>query len=476
MACVGCSTGSKDKPSGCKSNGGCSTGGCNRMNTYDWISVLEIDDPLPFPWVEVSFKNGSHKAFFRKESYHEIETGDWVVTETASGYDVGKVTLSGELVRLQMKKKNVAEDRVIYKIIRPASDRDVEHMQQARNMEKLALVKGRAMARSLGLDMKLGDIEYQADLRKATFFYTADRRIDFRELVKLYAREFRVKIEMRQIGARQETARIGGIGSCGRELCCSTWLSDFKTVVTSAARYQNLAINQAKLSGQCGRLKCCLNYELDVYMESLDRFPMDIESIRTSLGIANLLKTDIFRGIMYYELETTGKNKEPQIFGLSPEQVREIRLKNERGEIPRDFGEAIAMSTAGGQVDAEDAGFADVTGEIELPEEKRRKGRSRGNRNRSDQDQNRPPRPQSDQNRPPRSQSDQNRPPRPQSDQPGGNRGGQGRPGPRQDQARRDRPNPPGRPQNNKPNDQGRKPRPPFNKDKDRFNPPPSNS
>ncbi|HNR09406.1 MAG TPA: regulatory iron-sulfur-containing complex subunit RicT, partial [Saprospiraceae bacterium] len=313
MACAGCSTGSKDKPSGCKSNGGCSTGGCNRMNTYDWISVLEIDDPLPFPWVEVSFKNGSHKEFFRKDSHHEIETGDWVVTETASGYDVGKVTLSGELVRLQMKKKNIAEDRVIYKIIRPASDRDIEHMHQARNMEKLALVKGRVIARSLGLDMKLGDIEYQADLRKATFFYTADRRIDFRELVKLYAREFRVKIEMRQIGARQETARIGGIGSCGRELCCSTWLSDFKTVVTSAARYQNLAINQAKLSGQCGRLKCCLNYELDVYMESLDRFPMDIESIRTSLGTANLLKTDIFRGIMYYELESTGKNKEAQV-------------------------------------------------------------------------------------------------------------------------------------------------------------------
>ena len=441
------------------------------MNTYDWISVLEIDDPLPFPWVEVSFKNGSHKEFFRKDSHHEIETGDWVVTETASGYDVGKVTLSGELVRLQMKKKNIAEDRVIYKIIRPASDRDIEHMHQARNMEKLALVKGRVIARSLGLDMKLGDIEYQADLRKATFFYTADRRIDFRELVKLYAREFRVKIEMRQIGARQETARIGGIGSCGRELCCSTWLSDFKTVVTSAARYQNLAINQAKLSGQCGRLKCCLNYELDVYMESLDRFPMDIESIRTSLGTANLLKTDIFRGIMYYELESTGKNKEAQVFGLRPEQVREIRYKNDRGEIPRDFGETVALTAPGGQADAEDAGFADVTGEIELPEEKRRKGRSRDHRNQGARNQNWQAGPPSDQNRPQRSRSDQ--PDR---------RGGQDRQGPRQDksrqdQPRRERPNNPERPQNSsRPQDQSRKPRPPFNKNKDRFNPPPSNS
>ncbi len=441
------------------------------MNTYDWISVLEIDDPLPFPWVEVSFKNGSHKEFFRKDSHHEIETGDWVVTETASGYDVGKVTLSGELVRLQMKKKNIAEDRVIYKIIRPASDRDIEHMHQARNMEKLALVKGRVIARSLGLDMKLGDIEYQADLRKATFFYTADRRIDFRELVKLYAREFRVKIEMRQIGARQETARIGGIGSCGRELCCSTWLSDFKTVVTSAARYQNLAINQAKLSGQCGRLKCCLNYELDVYMESLDRFPMDIESIRTSLGTANLLKTDIFRGIMYYELESTGKNKEAQVFGLRPEQVREIRYKNDRGEIPRDFGETVALTAPGGQADAEDAGFADVTGEIELPEEKRRKGRSRDHRNQGARNQNWQAGPPSDQNRPQRSRTDQT-----------DRRGGQGRQGPRQDkprqdQPRRERPNNPERPQNSsRPQDQSRKPRPPFNKNKDRFNPPPSNS
>ncbi|MBK6480632.1 MAG: hypothetical protein IPF93_20875 [Saprospiraceae bacterium] len=379
MACVGCSTGADGKAAGCKSNGGCSTGGCNRMNTYDWISVLDIDDPAPYPWVEVSFKNGSRKEFFKKDSLIDYSTGDWVVVETAAGQDVGKITLSGDLVRLQMKKKGVTEDRILFKVVRQASDRDLDHMTQARDMEKMTLVKGRVIARSLGLDMKLGDVEYQADLRKATFFYTADRRIDFRELVKLYAKEFHIKIEMRQIGARQESARIGGIGSCGRELCCSTWLSDFKTVVTSAARYQNLAINQTKLSGQCGRLKCCLNYELDVYMESLNRFPMEIETLMSGLGRANLLKTDIFKGIMYYELESSGKSRESSIFGLTPEQVRNHKERTDRGERPADFGITIPLGgpTTANPLEA-DAGFVDVTGEIELPEEKRRKNKGRG--------------------------------------------------------------------------------------------------
>lgn len=403
MACVGCSTGADGKAAGCKSNGGCSTGGCNRMNTYDWISVLDIDDPAPYPWVEVSFKNGSRKEFFKKDSLIDYSTGDWVVVETAAGQDVGKITLSGDLVRLQMKKKGVTEDRILFKVVRQASDRDLDHMTQARDMEKMTLVKGRVIARSLGLDMKLGDVEYQADLRKATFFYTADRRIDFRELVKLYAKEFHIKIEMRQIGARQESARIGGIGSCGRELCCSTWLSDFKTVVTSAARYQNLAINQTKLSGQCGRLKCCLNYELDVYMESLNRFPMEIETLMSGLGRANLLKTDIFKGIMYYELESSGKSRESSIFGLTPEQVRNHKERTDRGERPADFGITIPLGgpTTANPLEA-DAGFVDVTGEIELPEEKRRKNKGRG-RNQNQKNPSSPnPRNQGSQdNRPP---------------------------------------------------------------------------
>jgi len=436
------------------------------MNTYDWISVLDIEDPMPSPWVEVSFKNGSHKEFFRRENYQEVITGDWVVVETASGYDVGKITLSGDLVKLQMKKKNVAEERVIYKVIRLASDRDLDHMRQAREMEKLALIKGRVIARSLNLDMKLGDIEFQSDLRKATFFYTADKRIDFRELVRLFAKEFHVKIEMRQIGARQETARIGGIGSCGRELCCSTWLSDFKTVVTSAARYQNLAINQTKLSGQCGRLKCCLNYELDVYMESLNRFPMEIETLRSGLGVANLFKTDIFRGVMYYELETSGKSKETQIFGMSPEQVREHKSKNDRGEIPKDFGKPIPVVNLSGQPVEEDAGYADVTGEIELPDDRKKRNRNRGNRNKPNAYQDRPSGPPSSnpgQKRPENNTNKQDR----NMDQPRGNN----RPNPRS--------GPPRPQQNRPPHPDQRRRNPPSDRtdrDKNRFDPPPSNN
>jgi cell fate regulator YaaT (PSP1 superfamily) len=424
MACIGCSTTKDGKAAGCKSNGGCDTGGCNRMNAYDWISVLDIDDPAPYPWVEVSFKNGSRKEFYRKDAYLEVSTGDWVVVETAAGQDVGKITLSGDLVRLQMKKKNVSEDRVLYKVVRLATDRDIDHMHQARDMEKLALVKGRAIAKTLNMDMKLGDIEYQADLRKATFFYTADRRIDFRELVKAYAKEFHIKIEMRQIGARQESARIGGIGSCGRELCCSTWLSDFKTVVTSAARYQNLAINQTKLSGQCGRLKCCLNYELDVYMESLDRFPMEIETLVSALGRANLLKTDIFRGVMYYEIESNNRSRESresQVFGLSPEQVRAHKARNEKGEIPADFGLTISLTattTASGAPIEEDKGFADVTGEIELPEEKRRRNKNKSKRAGRPSDENSSQRREGQGQSQDRNRNRENRPPQNQSQRP----------------------------------------------------------
>lgn len=417
MACVGCSSGADGKVSGCKSNGGCSTGGCNRMNSYDWISVMDIEDPAPYPYVEVSFKNGTFKEFYKKDAFLDVITGDYVVVETASGQDVGKVTLSGELVRLQMKKKSYAESRVIYKIVRLASDRDIDHMQQAREVEKMALVKGRAIARSLGLDMKLSDVAYQADLKKGTFYYIADRRIDFRELVRIYAKEFRIKIEMRQIGARQESARIGGIGSCGRELCCSTWLSDFKTVVTSAARYQNLAINQTKLSGQCGRLKCCLNYELDVYMESLERFPMEIEVLVSKLGRANLVKTDIFRGVMYYEIESQNKaSRDVNVFGLAPEQVRAFKARNEKGEIPVDFGETISLASLSSTPVEEDAGYADVTGEIELPEEKKRKNKNRGNNRQSNnQPQNQRSNSHDRPQRPPQTPNP-NQPPRPNQD------------------------------------------------------------
>ncbi len=374
MGCTGCSVNtSNGKPKGCKSNGGCSSGGCNKMNTFDWLSVMEVEDPQPFDIVEVSFKNGARKGFYKNPDGLDIITGDDVVVETGTGYDIGRISLSGDLVRLQMRKKNVSEDTVLHTILRRANERDMERLSEARLMEKTTMIRSRVIARTLDLEMKIGDVEYQGDKRKATFYYTADGRVDFRELIRHYAKEFRVKIEMRQIGARQESARIGGLGSCGRELCCSTWLTDFKSVSTAAARYQNLAINQAKLSGQCGRLKCCLNYELDTYLDALDQFPKDADKLHTLVGTAALMKTDIFKGIMYYiYIDGTSKGKS---YPIPVSRVKAIKKMNKAGEKPSDLIE-INMITEGLQTtktDFED----DVTGFIELPPEERKKKKKR---------------------------------------------------------------------------------------------------
>jgi cell fate regulator YaaT (PSP1 superfamily) len=379
MGCKGCTVCTTDSgsPKGCKSNGGCSTGGCNRLNTYDWLSSKDIRDSEPFDVVEVSFKNGARKSFFRNEPHTEVVTGDMAVVETGNGLDVGKITLSGELVRLQMRKKKVAGKDVMNAVIRRANERDLERLEEARSMEMPTMIRARAIARTLDLDMKIGDVEYQGDRRKATFYYTADGRVDFRELIRHFAKEFRVKIEMRQIGARQESARIGGLGSCGRELCCSTWLTDFKSVTTAAARYQNLAINQAKLSGMCGRLKCCLNYELDTYLDALGNFPKQAEKLATQAGLAVLVKTDIFKGIMYYSYKN--ENSRGKLYALDVDQVKNIKEMNDRGEKPVDLmSMQLVFETEEPETD-----YGDVTGFIELPEEKRRKKRkSRSNRSR----------------------------------------------------------------------------------------------
>ena len=388
MACVGCSCGSAktENPQdaqgttavkGC-SSGGCSTGGCNRLNTYDWLSALDIEDTERFESIEVSFKNGSHKEFFFNPHYTHAVTGDWVAVDTGAGYDVGKVTLSGELVRLQMKKKRVGENKTLNKVLRVANDRDLERMEEARSKEMPTMVRARAITRTLELDMKIGDIEYQADGKKATFFYTADGRVDFRELIRHFAKEFRVKIEMRQIGIRQEAARIGGLGSCGRELCCSTWLTNFKSVNTGAARYQNLAINQAKLSGQCGRLKCCLNYELDAYMDAFSKFPKRADKLKSQSGVATLFKTDIFKGVMFYMMQVEGGRR--LHFALDIDVVKEVQAMNKRGEFPADFTSLQIVDEKPADEEDFDFGTDDLTGVIELPAEKRRK-KGRGNRN-----------------------------------------------------------------------------------------------
>ncbi len=369
MGCSGCKTDKKGAPSGCGDKGHCSSGGCNRLNTYDWLTVLDLDDPEECKLAEVSFKNGSRKTFYRVPDFHRFTTGDLVVVDTGyGGFDVGRVSLMGDLVKIQMKRKNFAEGRITFDILRKAHPRDIERMQEARAIEHASLVKARVIARTLNLNMKIGDVEYQADLKKATFYYTADGRVDFRELVRSYAKEFRTKIEMWQIGARQESARIGGIGSCGRELCCSTWLSDFKSVNTNAARYQNIAINQSKLTGQCGRLKCCLNYELDLYVDELEKYPSNVEELFAKNGRASLVKIDIFRGVLYYLYEP--EKGRSMVMPLSPDYVRSIKAMNEKGQKPDDI---IATEEAQDLTKLQEPEYADVTGAVELPDVKRKK-------------------------------------------------------------------------------------------------------
>ena len=316
------------------------------------------DSLAPFDIIEVSFNNGSRKDFFRNVTKQFLDKGEMVTVEGVSGFDVGQVSLTGELVKLQMKKRRIEDTPEVKKVLRRASNEDLHRMGENKTREKDALVKARAIARSIGLEMKLAEVEIQADGRKATFFYTADDRVDFRELIKLYAGEFRVKVEMRQIGARQEAGKVGGIGSCGRELCCSTWLTDFKSVNTTAARYQNLSINQAKLSGQCGRLKCCLNYELDTYLDALKDFPEDADSIETANGVATLQKRDIFKNLMWYSYGDSNKQ-----YPLTISRVKEIRHLNKQNIRPEDLK---PVEVVAGKPKETDLGFADVVGQISL--------------------------------------------------------------------------------------------------------------
>lgn len=330
------------------------------MNTYDWLHNLPMSDvESTCKIIEVSFNKGTRKDFFRNPSLQQYEKGEMIAVEGVSGFDVGEVSLTGEIVRLQMKKRNVKEDNPeIKKILRPASDRDVDLMVQNKAREPEAVIRSRAIAKQLKLDMKISQVEMQADGRKATFFYIADGRVDFRELIKVYASEFKVKVEMRQIGARQEAGKVGGIGSCGRELCCSTWLTDFKSVNTAAARYQNLSINQTKLSGQCGRLKCCLNYELDTYLDALQHFPDNCDVIKVAKGNAFLIKKDIFKNLMWYTLPDSNKQ-----YPLSIERVVKIRSLNQQGVFPEELEPVEVTSSKPKEVEPE---FADLVGQISL--------------------------------------------------------------------------------------------------------------
>ena len=329
MACNSCSTSDGGAPKGCKNNGTCGTDSCNKLTVFDWLANMTLPSGQePFDCVEVRFKNG-RKEFYRNTEKLTLSIGDIVATEASPGHDIGIVTLTGELVRVQMKKKGVSiTSPEITKIYRKASQKDIDIWSNARDKEEPMKVRARELAISHNLEMKISDIEFQGDGSKATFYYTANDRVDFRLLIKDFAKAFSTRIEMKQVGFRQEASRLGGIGSCGRELCCSTWLTDFRSVNTSAARYQQLSLNPQKLAGQCGKLKCCLNYELDTYMDALQDFPSFDTKLVTEKGDAICQKQDIFKGLMWFAYT----NNFAQWHVLKIEQVREIieenKLKN----------------------------------------------------------------------------------------------------------------------------------------------------
>lgn len=348
---------------GCGSKGSCDSGGCNKMNVFDWLSNMSMPTEDNFDIIEVRFKNG-RKDFFRNIHSLELYPGEAVVVNVPNGHHVGHVSLQGELVRLQMQKKKIKNDDEIRSIYRSASQADLEKFESVKKRENPTLYRTREIINQLDLKMKLTDIEYQADNTKATFYYSAEERVDFRELIKSLAGEFKIRVEMRQISLRQEAARLGGIGSCGRELCCSTWLSEFKSVSTSAARYQNLSLNPGKLSGQCGRLKCCLNYELDSYMSTLEDIPKVEKPLETENGEAKLQKTDIFRKTMWF-----GYKNDNAWIALSTDRVREIQKQNSAGKKP----ETLLEDKKGGDT----VEFQSLNSDLEQMDKKfKRKGKS----------------------------------------------------------------------------------------------------
>ncbi|MDP5120201.1 MAG: Signal peptidase-like protein [Spirosomaceae bacterium] len=351
MGCGQCSTGgcgsvrsvaadgsSGEAPvSGCQSKGGCGSGGCTKINSFDWLGNMSLPSSMRYDVVEIKFKGGT-KEYFRNSKQLDLYTGDFVVCEMPNGYHIGTVSLQGELVRLQLIKKKIKDDNSLAKIIRVANEDDLRKHELAINRDLSTMYRSRELVHEMKLKMKLSDVEFQSDNTKATFYYSADDRVDFRELIKVLAGEFKIRVEMKQISVRQEAARIGGLGSCGRELCCSTWLTDFKPIPATAARYQNLSLNPAKLSGQCGRLKCCLNYELETYIDALIDIPKIDRPLLTEKGPATLQKTDIFRRLMWFSYE-----KDSNWYPIPCSQVVEITEMNKRGEKPVSIVEMVTI-------------------------------------------------------------------------------------------------------------------------------------
>jgi len=444
MACTGCSSGKDGKPAGCKSNGYCSSSGCNKLGVFDWLAGVPIPGgQQPFDGVEVRFKN-TRKAFYRNTIGLQILPGDLVTVESASGYDIGMVSLAGELVRAQMdRKKTIGEVYDLRNVLRKSTQEDIDRWHAVRKLEDDTMHGIRNVTQEAGMNMKVTDVEYQADGTRATVYYTAEERVDFRSILKTVSDTYKVRVEMKQIGSRQEAGWIGGIGSCGRELCCSTWLTDFRSVTTSAARYQQLALNPQKLAGQCGKLKCCLNYELDMYIEAIKSYPSTNAKLKTKQGIGAHMKTDIFLEKMWYGFKQPGG---PFVMaGFPIDVVRDILAQNKEGIEPE---VDLNMEDESKQVAVKTHDYENVLGNEDLSRfdtkiksgKKRSKKKKRPSGNRDDRgpaqakgpneggEGPRPPRGPRPERKPrPEGGSQQNAGPRPQGD------------GPRPERSRRNR-------------------------------------
>ena len=379
MACGSCGTTENGVPRGCKSNGNCGSGSCGsgseKLAVFDWLSNMTLPTgEKRFNIFEVRFKNG-RKHFFKNVDNIPLTMGDIIAVEGSPGHDIGTVSLSGELVKVQMKKRKITEDHEdVKKIYRKATQKDIDIWQASRAKEEETQRKGREILGKLGLQMKLSDVEYQGDGNKATFYYTAETRVDFRQLIRDLAGAFSIRVEMKQVGSRQEAARLGGVGSCGRELCCSTWLTDFRKVTTSAARYQQLSLNPLKLAGQCGKLKCCLNFELDTYLDALKSFPKQDTVLKTEKGEAVFIKMDIFKKHLWF----TYKEERFKWFRLTLEQVQEIIELNKNNEKSISLEEYESEIEIPEKVSFEDAVGQDSLTRFDVPKTSKRR---RNNRN-----------------------------------------------------------------------------------------------
>ncbi len=366
----------------------CERQSCSKVTSTNWLAGIRQPTMRPFDCVEVRFKN-NHKDFYRLPDGLEVTEGDVVAVEGQPGHDVGIVCLTGELCRLQMRKRRISPDSEnVHKLFRRAKEADIERWDASMREEHNALIRTRRIVADMGLDMKVNDVEFQGDHSKAIFYYTADARVDFRELIKVLAEEFRVRIEMRQIGVRQEAGKVGGIGTCGRELCCSTWLTNFKSVTTGAAKTQQIMPNPQKLAGQCGKLKCCLNFEYEVYADALKKFPPAGHAIRFQKGLALYKKTDVFRGIMWYAYEG-----ESDLIAVKAEDVKAIIEMNRNQQYPEKLEdyqvELMSTSALASEANSEEVereierlseGGNGVVGEEENSKQKAENGERRNNR------------------------------------------------------------------------------------------------